>query len=129
MKILSDRERLRTAVFGWYYSTEALADTFPPGLHSRAYALLYAKGVPNDSTTEEEFRQILREIHHRPDDAQWPTQVKVARGLDLPNRMSVKRLIDRGKLKTNGAKGKDCRVDPASILAYCEKEGIAYNDT
>lgn len=131
MKVLSDRERLRGEIFDWYMRTLSMADTFPPGLHGRALALLYvdAKGTPNDSATEDEYLALLRKINHRPDDAQWPTQVKVARGLGLPNRMSVKRLIDRGELKTNGAKGKGCRVDPASILAYCEKEGIAYNDT
>jgi len=133
MWIPTKREQLREAVFDWYFRTEKLADTYPPGLHARALALLYAdkKGNPNDNAPEEEFVALLREINHRPDDAQWPTPVEAAIGLGFgkKNRMSVHRLIRRGELKTNGAKGKGCRVDPVSILTYCKKEGIAYNDT
>jgi hypothetical protein len=129
MKVLSDRERLRDLLYNWYWRTEALADILPPCLRARALTLLYSdkKGTPNDAATEEQFREILREIHGRPRDKAWPTQARVARGLGV-GRMEVRRLIDRKELSTNGEKRHKCRVDPASVLKYCEKHGIAYND-
>lgn len=60
--------------------------------------------------------------------ADWPKQAKVAEGLGT-NKMDVHRLIERKELRTNGKLGHKCRVDPASILEYCEKTGTAYNDT
>jgi hypothetical protein len=67
MYIPTNRAQLREAVFNWYMETEKLqklAGTYPPGLHSRAWALLYAdkEGNPNDSAPDEEFVALLREI-------------------------------------------------------------------
>lgn len=58
----------------------------------------------------------------------WPRQADVARGFGM-GKMEVHRLIEKGELLTNGKTGHDCRVNPASILEYCDKYGIAYNDT
>lgn len=65
-----------------------------------------------------------------PKDADWPRQAEVARrlGFTKNGRWQVSRLIEKGRLKTNGKTRNACRVDPASILAYCKAEGIAYND-
>ena len=58
----------------------------------------------------------------------WPWQAEVARGLKK-NRYEITRLIAAGKLKTNGKDGHECRVDPASILEYCSKNGLEYSAT
>ena len=34
----------------------------------------------------------------------------------------------RAAYGTNGKTGHDCRVDPASILQYCEQNGAVWND-
>jgi hypothetical protein len=71
------------------------------------------------------------------DTSDWPTQAEVARKLGGENnsrefdrlKTTVARLINSRKLKTNGKTGRECRVDPASIFAYCKKEGMAWNET
>lgn len=67
----------------------------------------------------------------RVDDTNWPTQAEVARRLfgGKNPAMRVQRLIDTEELRTNGEVGRQKRIDPASVLAYCERTGIAYNDT
>ncbi len=62
------------------------------------------------------------------DDAGWLNQTETARKLGV-KRQDVHRLVGNGELKTNGASGRECLVDPASILDYCNKEGITYNET
>jgi hypothetical protein len=65
-----------------------------------------------------------------PKDADWPTQTEVAvdLGFKKRERWRVNRLIQEGRLKTNGKVGRNCRIDPASITSYCKAEGIAYNE-
>lgn len=60
--------------------------------------------------------------------SEWPTITQVAKGLG-EYRGTVSRLISRGTLRDNGLKNTDRRIDPASVLEYCETKGIAYNDT
>lgn len=55
-------------------------------------------------------------------------QVDVARGLGV-ERYEVHRLISQGKLQTNGQSGHACRIEAESVLAYCERAGIAWNYT
>ncbi len=62
-----------------------------------------------------------------PDDTDWPTITKVAKGLGI-NKGCVSPLVDSGRLRDNGKTGTPRRINPASVLEYCEKEGIAYND-
>lgn len=59
--------------------------------------------------------------------ANWPRITDVAGGLDR-NRGEIARLLRRGILLDNGETGAKRRVDPASVIAYCKSEGIAYNE-
>jgi hypothetical protein len=58
------------------------------------------------------------------EDENWPNQTKTARILEL-ERYKVNRLIKKGVLKTNGKSGRDCRVNPASIVGYGDQESTA----
>lgn len=60
--------------------------------------------------------------------AEWPTISKVARGLG-EHKGTVSRLISRGKLRDNGLKKTDRRIDPSSVLEYCKEKGIPYHET
>lgn len=62
------------------------------------------------------------------DDNDWLTITKVGKGLGI-NKGCVGRLVDTGCLRDNGKTGTPRRINPASVIEYCEKEGIAYNDT
>jgi len=64
----------------------------------------------------------------RGDDRDWPRQADVAKCLCI-NKVNIGRLLKSGDLKDNGKSGADRRVDPASILAYCKRKGVAYNNT
>lgn len=127
------REQIRDELFQWYCRTAGKAErrpeAFPAGLHKRAWELLDAKEgkLPNDDKSEKAFREILLEIDGKPKDKAWPNQKKVAGKLRI-SKMEVHRLIKRGELSTNGEIGHKCRVDPASILEYCDKHGVVYND-
>jgi hypothetical protein len=55
------------------------------------------------------------------DESTWLTQAAAARWLET-YRTKVARLIQQGKLKTNGKPGRACRVNPASIWAYTNRE-------
>lgn len=59
----------------------------------------------------------------------WPTQKTVAQILELDprDRWRVSRLVKDGKLKTNGRKGKACRINPQSVLEYL-KDGCCTVD-
>ena len=57
----------------------------------------------------------------------WPTITRVADGLGL-NKGSVSRLIGK-ELRDNGKSRSERRIDPASVLEYCEAKGITYNET
>lgn len=53
----------------------------------------------------------------RVDDTMWPIQAAVARKLDVsPQR--VRQMVKSGVLTTNGKTGRNCRIDPASVLAH-----------
>lgn len=58
----------------------------------------------------------------------WPNQTTVAKKLGT-NLTDIRRKIERGELKTNGKSGRDCRIEPASILEYCNREGATWNDS
>jgi len=62
------------------------------------------------------------------DDSGWLRQAEVAKRL-LISRVKVGRLLKSGDLKDNGKSGADCLVDPASIIAYCNRTGVTYNET
>ncbi len=61
------------------------------------------------------------------DDSEGLRQVDVARGFGL-KPYEVKRLIDRGVLLTNGKSGRDCRINPQSVLDYSARTGIAWGE-
>lgn len=65
------------------------------------------------------------------DDRNWLTQVQVRIGLgwDENRKMEVSRLCKEGVLRTNGKRGRECRVDPASVLEYCNRKGLTWNET
>lgn len=57
----------------------------------------------------------------------WPKQSEVADQLGMKDqRYRITRLIDAGELRTNNKQGHQCRVDPASVLDYCNRKGISY---
>ena len=58
-------------------------------------------------------------------ESDWPSQRKVARGLNV-NVSIVARLLRKGDLRDNGETGSHRKVDPASVLRYCESKGINY---
>jgi hypothetical protein len=58
----------------------------------------------------------------------WPKQAEVARQLGK-RPWEISRLISAGELRTNGETGHRCRVDPASVLKYCARNGVAFNET
>ncbi len=60
--------------------------------------------------------------------SEWTTITEVADGLD-ENKGTVSRLIRQGRLRDNGLKKRERRIDPASVLEYCKAEGMAYNET
>lgn len=60
--------------------------------------------------------------------ASWPTITQVSNGLGN-NKGTVSRLIANGKLRDNGLTHNARRIDPASILEYCEANGVTYNET
>ncbi len=60
------------------------------------------------------------------DDANWPGQREVARRLDI-NPGEVARLLTEKKLRDNRKTGSHRKVDPASILEYCNANNLAYN--
>ena len=60
--------------------------------------------------------------------SEWPTITKVARGLG-EYKGTVSRLIVKKRLRDNGLKNRQRRIDSASVLEYCEAEGITYNET
>lgn len=62
------------------------------------------------------------------DDVNWPRQADVARRLAM-TPMQLKRAIEAGELSTNGKSGRASRVDPASVLNYCNQHGLTYNET
>ncbi|MHB8955444.1 MAG: hypothetical protein ACYC4U_20900 [Pirellulaceae bacterium] len=59
------------------------------------------------------------------EDAAWPKQADVARQLGK-ERYEVQRLIVAGELRTNNKRRHKCRVDPASVLEYCDRNGVQY---
>lgn len=62
------------------------------------------------------------------DSSSWPSQAEAARRFGF-NPMKIHRLIKKEALQTNGKEGRECRIDPSSILKYCDKEGVTYNET
>jgi hypothetical protein len=75
------------------------------------------------------LREFLRAVKTlSPPDDGWPTQAEVAKGLGT-YPMEVNRLVKADKLRTNRLTGKECRIDPASILEYCAATGTAWNET
>jgi hypothetical protein len=42
--------------------------------------------------------------------------------------MHIHRLIGSGELETNGKTGWAWPIEPASILAYCERTGVTWNE-
>lgn len=74
------------------------------------------------------LEETIESLSSQTDDTGWPNQTEVANNLGI-NKTKVARLIVAEELKDNGKHGRDRRVDPASVLAYCDKVGIAYNDT
>jgi hypothetical protein len=75
---------------------------------------------------------IVQELRSEPGQpavqSEWPTITKVAQGLG-ENKGTVSRLISTGKLKDNGLKKTQRRIDPASVLEYCNAKGITYIQT
>ncbi len=47
----------------------------------------------------------------------WPIQAEAAKILGI-HRGHINRLVSKGKLGSNGKKGRSCRVEPASLLRY-----------
>ena len=60
--------------------------------------------------------------------SEWPTITEVAKRLG-ENKGTVSRLIRKGRLKDNGLKNRQRRIDPATVLEYCKAKGITYNQT
>jgi hypothetical protein len=58
----------------------------------------------------------------------WFRQADVAKRLGY-SKMKITRMVRRGELRTNGKTGHACRVDPLSILEYCEREGVTWNES
>ncbi len=50
-------------------------------------------------------------------DAKWPTQSEAAEFMSV-HRAQINRAIKRGKIDTNGQSGRECRVEPVSLLKY-----------
>lgn len=72
--------------------------------------------------------KVLNAANESRPENEWPTITRVAAGLGI-NKGQVTRLVNGGHLRDNGQTGTPRRIDPASVLKYCEREGIAYNDT
>jgi len=70
-------------------------------------------------------------VRPKPDHRNWLTQAAVARGLGFPKtqRYKVAHLVKAGVLRTNGKPGRACRIDPASVLEYCEAQELTWNET
>lgn len=130
----SERENLDTTALwrGWHCLRPLLGDSsveLPILLRkenlptSREY-VLEANAVIERLGTRVDIRKappldgVLRD--------EWPRQAKVAAGLSL-SRPQIKRLIEAGELQSNGLSGHDCRVDPASVLKYCDRKGVRYD--
>jgi len=64
---------------------------------------------------------------HSPDEDRWMKQVDVARKLN-DSSTAISRLVEAGKLKTNGKRGTDKRIDVLSVVKYCDEHGLSYND-
>jgi len=107
----------------WWYQNRDVADVLFPELYCRVQ-----EAFRNDETTEEEYRALLKEIKHVPADEKWPTQTDVARGLRI-SKPTVKRMIERDELHTNRQTGHKLRIDPASVLEYCKREGATWNES
>jgi hypothetical protein len=123
-------QRCRQKIYQWY--AEQRHNPVGPvdhGLYTRIVEVL--KQEPAESVPESIYIALAAEVDRDSgsvvDDSEWPRQATVAKGLGR-DKVAIGRLIKKGELKTNGKEGNDCRVNPASVLAYCEREGVAYND-
>jgi len=72
-------------------------------------------------------KKMAAEHEQRPiDDSKWPTITVVANGFS-ENKGTVSRWIKPGGLRDNGKAGSDRRIDPLSIVEYCETKKLAYS--
>lgn len=58
--------------------------------------------------------------------AGWLRIRQVARGLNI-NSGGVTRLVAKGELKDNEKTGTERRIDPASVLRYCQEKNLEFN--
>ncbi len=62
-------------------------------------------------------RSVWYEVLKTIFDANWPTQSEAARFVSV-HPAQINRAIKRGKIDTNGQSGRECRVEPVSLLKY-----------
>lgn len=122
------RDNNRKFLFEWYCKQNRLERPSDEILYRRVKKVLQEE--PDNADIYRELKDKVERLGlgQSIDDTDWPTQAATADRIGL-GKMAVHRLIKKGELKDNGKSGPARRVDPASILKYCEREGVAYNDS
>lgn len=96
-------------------------------------AVLIGRGHAPEVLACLEIGQVMALLRQTPAEQdprvnEWPRQADVAEKLGM-TRARISQLLDDGELRDNGKAGHARRVDPQSVLDYCNRTGTAYNQT
>lgn len=123
----------RAFLYGWWCRQPTDVDWPDDSFYMRL-----KKVLQKPFETDAVYAALKQELYvpkPKTDDSNWLTQAKVVRGLGKymkgsnAGQQEVSRLCAKGLLRTNGKNGKRCRIDPASVLEYCQRNGISWNET